>query len=219
MCIRTPRFSYGTSETCVRHRVLHRQLSARRVGRVYRVGTRVGIPVGTRGGYTGYYPASCSRGANPDSEAGPEALQGLEWWSGCSGRVPGASGDHPCGARSALQASLSPPRADAASWPIRARFRLSYTKVSQNDEVSTKSTHKACHSPHFQNGLRNSPLEILRFPYFAAFSHKELMVPFERQVEVYCQNDEVSPGCTLPCHARRGRQIPPRVNTVAPLLI
>ena len=52
---------------------------------------------------------------------------------------------------------------------------------------------KACHSPYIQNGVQNSPLEILRFPILLAFSPKELMVPFMRYRAVLCQNDEVSP--------------------------
>ena len=55
---------------------------------------------------------------------------------------------------------------------------------------------KACHSPYSQNGAQKSPLEIPRFPFYAAFSHKELMVPFLTSRHVYCQNDEVSPECT-----------------------
>ena len=49
---------------------------------VQRVGTWVGIPGGYWEGYTGYYPATQhgARGGSQTSEAGPEALQGLEWW-------------------------------------------------------------------------------------------------------------------------------------------
>ena len=35
--------------------------------------------VGIGEGYTGYYPATSKAEGNP-SEAGPEGLQGLEWW-------------------------------------------------------------------------------------------------------------------------------------------
>ena len=62
--------------------------------------------------------------------------------------------------------------------PIGARFDLIFTKVSQNGEVSPKYVYKACHSPYSQNEAQKSPLEILRFPFPQAFSHKELMVPF-----------------------------------------
>ena len=50
--------------------------------------------------------------------------------------------------------------------------------------------------PISQNGSEKSPLEILRFLFLVAFSHKELMVPFEASRRVYCQNDEVSTVCT-----------------------
>ena len=59
-----------------------------------------------------------------------------------------------------------------------ARFHVIFHKVSQNRRVSPKVVHKASHSPYFQNGLRNSPLGILRFPLFPAFSHKELMAHY-----------------------------------------
>ena len=83
-----------------------------------------------------------------------------------------------------------PPRANTA------RFKVIYCKVSQNGIVSPVFVNKACHSPHSQNGLRKSPLEILRNPFLAAFSHKELMVPFCAYVALYGQNDEVSIVCT-----------------------
>ena len=48
-----------------------------------------------RGGYTGYYPATLLEESPRYSEAGPEGLQGLEWWylglgrTGGWGRLPG----------------------------------------------------------------------------------------------------------------------------------
>ena len=50
--------------------------------------------------------------------------------------------------------------------------------------------------PISQNGSEKSPLDFLRFPFLAAFSHKELMVPFMPCGHLYCQNDEVSTVCT-----------------------
>ena len=44
----------------------------------YRVG--YGTRVGIGRGYTGVLPSHCKAEAQ-DSEAGPEGLQGLEWWS------------------------------------------------------------------------------------------------------------------------------------------
>ena len=60
-----------------------------------------------------------------------------------------------------------------------ARFKVISLKLSQNGGVSPKYVEKAYHSPCSQNGLRKSPLEILRIPYSAAFSHKELMGHFD----------------------------------------
>ena len=63
-------------------------------------------------------------------------------------------------------------------WANMARIDLISYKVSQNGRVSLKYVEKACHSPCLQNGPQNSPLGILRIPFSAAFSHKELMGPF-----------------------------------------
>ena len=141
------------------------------------------------------------------AERAPEAPVGAGV-GGHGGRAPSTSSDHPCGARSGRCPSLSLPRANAASWPIRARFVSFYCKVSQNREVSPKFDEKACHSPYIQNGSQMSPLEFLRFPFSRAFSHKELMGLFCTHGQVYCQNDEVSPKCT-PDVTRSVRQIPP----------
>ena len=93
---------------------------------------------------------------------------------------------------------------NAASWPIRARLTSILLNVSQNDEVSLKSVQKASHSPYSQNGLGKSALGFLRFPYFVAFSHTELMALFDPYLEVYCQNGEVSPDVHTPVHVREG---------------
>ena len=88
---------------------------------------------------------------------------------------------HPCGARSVAQApSLYLPQLPGKCrlWANKARFQVKYTKVSQNDEVSPKSVHEACHSPYSQNGLQKSALGFLGFLYSLAFSHKELMGGF-----------------------------------------
>ena len=158
----------------------------RTAGSGHRVGVQAGwVPGwgmglgGYQEGYTGYYPASWK--AEPtDSGAGPGRPQGLEWVvCRCSARpssmtthssTPGASG-----ARFAVM-DLSP--LNAASGPIRARFSHILLKVSKNPIVSSKNVQKACHSPHFQNGLQKSPLVFSRFPFSPAFSHKELMVVF-----------------------------------------
>ena len=133
------------------------------------------------------------------SGAGPGSPgTGLEWV--VSAVAPAEPCPHPPGpvgtpAGSLPGTCLSSP-GKPASGPIRARLRSIYEKLSQNDEVSLKSHQKACHSPYFRNGPHNSPLGILRFPYFRAFSPKELMVPFWPVHGEMCQNDEVSPVCT-----------------------
>ena len=131
---------------------------------------------GCRDGYTGYYPPT-ARGEAWTAKRAPEAP--TRGWSGWSrARTSQRSPTHP------LQASGLPGPAslvgsqNAASGPIRARLRSNLCKVSQNSEVSPKYVQKACHSPCFQNGSEISPLEILNIPFLAAFSHKELMVPF-----------------------------------------
>ena len=118
-------------------------------------------------------------------------------------------GTHPFGARSVLRPSLVPGPRNAASWPIRARFQLLFSKVSQNGIVSQKCINKACHSPYFQNRVQKSPLDILRFPFLSAFSHKELMGHFDPGSGLIVKMTKCRPYVHPPCHARRGRQIPP----------
>ena len=175
MCSTTPRFSYDRSKLAVPSMpstggVVH--------GQVYGLGMvpGTGIRVGTGEGYTGY-PAMLLGERCADSEAGPGRPAG-----------PGVGGQHssgvrlhtpttPCGrARSAGVWTLL--GQIPASGPIRARIHQYFSKVSQNDGVSPKYVHKAYHSPCFQNGHQKSPLGKLRFPFWLAFSPKELMVPF-----------------------------------------
>ena len=102
---------------------------------------------------------------------------GVLYW----GRRRDGPGYHPSGpVGPAPVLALPVPRTSriAASWPIRAELQSFQYKVSQNSRVSPKKYQKACHSPYIQNGLQKSALGILRFPLLAAFSHKELMVPF-----------------------------------------
>ena len=78
-----------------------------------------------------------------------------------------------------VQAPPGPGQGAGTSSGKRARYDLILLKVSQNGIVSPKIVNKACRSPYFQNGLRNSPLGIPEIPFSSAFSHKELMVPFD----------------------------------------
>ena len=141
----------------------------------------------------------------------PEAPSG--GWSGWSCGVRtyrGRCRSHPPfgPGRSPLVPSLVGPSAFAASWPIRAELQSFLYKVSQNGRVSPEFAQKACHSPCFQNGLHMSPLDFLRFPFSPAFSCKELMGHFDAQVEVYCQNDEVSPSVHTYGHAKWASDTP-----------
>ena len=175
MCSYTPRFSYDVLKTVI---------CACPSGPVARRCSRRAVVYGSGwypGGYTGWVPGGLYRGTTQlpgevpyVQRSGPVgSCREPEWWYIWS-RTPGA---HPCGARSVLWPSLAPPRANPASGPIRARFSLFYTKLSQNGIVSPKISHKACHSPYSQNPLQNSPLKILGFLFSPAFSHKELIGP------------------------------------------
>ena len=127
-----------------------------------------------------------------DSGAGPGSPAGWSGWSVGAGRTThgqmklnmgtgDGGGDGPSTTLRARSVPLGPPCTGtlqiAASWPIRRDLTSFFYKVSQNGEVSSEKCEKACHSPHIQNGSRKSPLEIPGFPFWPAFSHKELMVP------------------------------------------
>ena len=100
------------------------------------------------------------------------------------------------------------------------RNRVPRPIVKRNPRVSPKSVEKACHSPCFTFGLQKSALEILRFSFSPAFSHKELMGHFEARLVKVSQNDEVSPMCTPLCsgwyRGRRGRRLPPDIPDSGP---
>ena len=103
---------------------------------------------GTGYGYSGWVMGGLYRVLPTDrasvtltAKRAPEALLG----AGVGGQgvaLPGTSGDHPCGARSCLQHSLSPPRANPASWPIGTRFDLISHKVSQKPQSVTEICRK-----------------------------------------------------------------------------
>ena len=91
----------------------------------------------SRVGNTGVYYPAIPRLREPPQTAkrAPEALQGagvggLGWRNTLRARHP------PFGPGRVPGPSLVPPRANAASQPIRARFHLIYCKVSQNSIVS-----------------------------------------------------------------------------------
>ena len=180
MCSSTPRFSYRGSKTAIC--ACPAGTTPCRRGRAVQGCTGVGYGdwVGGAGVYPGTQPAA--RGEVQIQRSGPRRpCKGRSGWYLELGR-PARPGTTPAGpGRSPAVPSLYlpfPPR-KAASWPITARFHDILLKVSQNGQVSTKYVEKACHSPYIQNGVRKSPLEIPRFPYSTAFSHKELMGCFD----------------------------------------
>ena len=178
MCSYTPRFSYTVSKTVIC--ACASWSTAALVGGCtgwYRVGYGTGWVPGR--GNTGVYPAAKDVPVkrSMDSGAGPGSpSRGLEWV--VHAQRPSTSAPTLRARSCPCRALPGAPRAKAASGPIGARFDLISVELSQNDEVSPKYPEKASHSPYFQNGLRMSPLDFLRFPFSPAFSGKELMVPF-----------------------------------------
>ena len=145
------------------------------------------------GGYTGeYYPATAPsqmRSAHSRQLAavgvGVSGVHFATWkylkYKTFSG--PGVRPsllDHPLQARWAFRGPL---RCQQPLPEQRATFDLISHKVSQNGIVSPKSSEKACHSPCFQNLVQKSPLEILGFPVWLAFSRKELMGHFDARTD------------------------------------
>ena len=130
----------------------------------------------------GVLPSHTARGeVQQTGEAGPgRPCRGLEWWSAGAraNRRRGRASGPPCGpGRVPCTLPVQIP-SECRLLAYMARFNLILLKVSQNNEVSPKSVHKASHSPYIQNGLQKSPLGFLRFPFLAAFSPKELMGRF-----------------------------------------
>ena len=138
-------------------------------GWVYRVGTGRAIPV----------PSQLARGEVHVQRSGPrKPRRGWSGWYMERGR-PGGRYVPPFGpGRSLAGPSLYIPRRCRLR-ANTARFKDILLKVSQNGGVSPEYVEKACHSPCAQNPVQKSPLEILRFPFRRAFSHKELMGHFD----------------------------------------
>ena len=169
----------------------------------------------------GYCPPSgFARGEVHMQRSGPrKPLQGAGVGGIWSSDVPaaGTGYPHPCGARSAHPwTSLGYP-SECRLWANKARFQSISYKVSQNGQVSPINVEKACHSPYFQNELGKSPLEILRFLYLRAFSHKELMGHFAPYLGLYCQMTKCR-RCAHRCTREGDGQIPPLVTPASWLL-
>ena len=109
-----------------------------------------------------------------------------------------------------LRWQYTSPRANSRLWANKARFSDILLKSSQNREVSPKSVEKAYHSPYFQNRVRKSPLEILRFPFLPAFSHKELSGHFDPYVDIIVKMTKCRPNVHTRTCPRRGRSYPHR---------
>ena len=147
--------------------------------------------VGTRVGYTGWVSRvaipgthrgrSDTRKVHPDSGAGPgRPCRGREWVVRVDRprRTVGAPVrpcTHPPGPVGACSPSLVqdlPPRAKGRdSGPI-------LVKLVKTAKCHQKVTKRPRLVPIFQNGLQKSPLEIPGFPFWPAFSPKELMGVF-----------------------------------------
>ena len=100
------------------------------------------------------------------SEAGPEALQGLEWWviAAAPARSPRY---HPPGPVDGPAGPLPVPGPAPRLLANKARFNLILSKVSKNDEVSPKYVEKACVSPYIPKRVpevtsSNSQISISR---------------------------------------------------------
>ena len=153
------------------------------------------------------------RGAHP-AERAPEApARGLEWvgWAGITCYGDGGGDGH----IPTLRARSVRPAGSPWDMPLEcrllantARFDLISCKVSQNEEVSSESVEKACHSPYSQKQLGKSPLEILRFPFLGPFSHKELMAYFDHTSGFMVKMTKCRQCAHPGTRARRGRRYP-----------
>ena len=73
---------------------------------------------------------------------------------------------------------------------------------------------KAYVSPCFQNASVKSPLEILRFPFLGAFSHKELMGLFDACWDIIVKTTKCRSMCT-PRYPRSVRSDTPTVDAAS----
>ena len=133
-------------------------------------------------------------------------------WSGwVSAAAPRSPGDHPCGARSVLWPSLSPPRANPASGPIRRDSTTFPIKLVKTVKCRQNMSKRPVIVPNSQNGSQMSPLDILRFPFAPAFSHKELMGRFDATLDFIVKTTKCRRDVHTGIWSRRGRSIPPVV--------
>ena len=165
-----------------------------------------GCGTGTWDGYTGWvsgwvipgHPATQlprAKGGPSDSEAGPVGLQGRSGWS---------LGPEYHLVRPSLRPHHSRPCRPSGPAPLGLSLSSGKGRDSRSILIKLVKTAK-CHRkvfkrpvivPNLQNGLKKSPLDFPGFPFYVAFSHKELMGLFRPYGLLYCQNDEVSTVCT-----------------------
>ena len=107
---------------------------------------------------------------------------------------------------------------DMALLDLRARIDLILLKVSQNDGVSPERSKRPVIVPIYQNGSQKSPLEILRFTYSSAFSHKELMGLFWPYGYIIVKMTKCRPDVHTQIGVAKGSQIPPRSAAASCLL-
>ena len=167
-------------------------------------------------------PSHAARGEAYPAKRAPEGpAQGLEWVGYASGARPGPVPPlrGPVGTLRVPPCTGPSLPGNAASWPIRRELRTISRKLVKTAKCRPNMSKRPVIVPIFKKRLRNSPLEILRFPLFSAFSHKELMVLFCAWDGLYGQNDEVSTMCTPVFGYAKGSHIPPRSPPASWLLV
>ena len=165
---------------------------ARSVWCVHELGAWLGgYRVGILGGYTGwvygwvlqeYYPATAlSPPADQRPEgAGPRSAGVGRKQGGRPLRVP-YPGAHPAPVPPTPAPLGLPGPASLYRDLLAGKGRDSWTfpeKLVKTTKCHRRTSKRPVIVPIFQNASRKSPLEIPRFPFSAAFSHKELMVLF-----------------------------------------
>ena len=146
----------------------------------YRAGIQGGYTGWGGEGYTGYYPAA--RGDLRNQRSGPrKPLQGAGVGgflrSGALGDG-GGSQDHPSGPVGHPWYPPCPGTLIAASQPKGRELTSFPLKLVKTRKCHQKVVKRPVIVPILQNGSRKSPLDFLGFPYFTAFSHKELIGSF-----------------------------------------
>ena len=180
--IHTPRFSYVGPETAIC--TCPAGTTPRGSPGTAPTAGRVGIPGGYtgwvgRGAIPGYYRGTTQRPRKVPypAERAPEALAGAGV-GGIWDRPRERPLTTPAGPGRVLGTLPVSSSSNAASGPIRARFHVKSSKVSQNGIVSPRNVEKACHSPYFQNGLQKSPLDISRISILASLLSQGINGPF-----------------------------------------